>query len=514
MDIQTKILEVLDQEIYDLQFLYSSEALAAAPEVLEKLLAEEKKEFYDNCAKKNEEIDFSVFHKWSKLDVYWELLDHHKNVDNSETIRKITEDFEPKLVEFGNEVAYSKTFFEQMQYYIAHKQPDREQVRILEEGVKNYKIRGINLPEEKQQKLKEINKKLSDISQKFSNNALDAENEFSYTITDESIIVEMPEDEKQIARKKAQDAGKDGYIFDASRSGYASVMTYCSSSEVRKLFYETKNAFASSGKYDNRAIILEILKLREEKSHLMGYKNYAEYSLQTKMAQSPEQVLDLILDVFTKGKEKAIREKQEIQEFFQLETMGYEDFSYYTRKYKEEKFHFDSKILKNYFEFEKVLAGLFSVAKKLYGLDFVEMQGVDCIKYSKDVRLYEVKKDGNRIAYYLGDFFYRTGKRAGAWANNLSRKYLEEGLTKHPLIINVCNFQKNEEEKTLLTHYDVETIFHEFGHALHEITARSGYSELSGFGVEWDFVELPSQIMENWCNERDSLDLFAHHKDT
>lgn len=408
MTPQEKILHILDQDIYDLQYLFSSEALAVVPELLQQLLDEEKKEFYENLEKKDEQIDFSLFHHWSKLDVLWGLLDHHKNVDNDEVIRKIIEDFEPKLVEFGNEVGYSKRYFDQMQYFLEYKNPEREPRRIIEEGIKNYKIRGINLPPEIQEKVKQINTKLSDLSQKFSNNALDAENEFTYHLTDETLISEMPEDEKQGARKKAQEKGLEGYIFDASRSGYASVMTYCSSKDIRKLFYETKNAFASEGKYDNRAIILEILKLKQEKSRLMGYKNYADYSLQTKMAESPEQVKNLILDVFTKGKEKAVKEMAEIKEYFHLEQMDYEDFSYYTRKYKEEKFHFDSKILKNYFEFEKVLGGLFMVANKLYGLEFVEMSGVDQVKYDPSVRFYEVKKDGKHIAYFLGDFFYRT----------------------------------------------------------------------------------------------------------
>ena len=514
MDIQKKILEALDEPIYDLAFLFSKEALDAAPEILDMLLEEEKKEFQANLLKNDEELDFSIFHKWSKLDVYYGLLDHHKNVDSNDTIRKISEDFEPKLVDFWNEVAYSKRFFDQMNYFVENKQPNTEEKRILTESIKSFKIRGIDLPQEKQERVKAINKELSDLGQKFGNNALDAENEFSYHMLDESMLSEMPEDEKQVARKKAQDKGLEGYIFDASRSGYSSIMTYCSSGEIRKLFYDTKNAFASFGKYDNREIILHMLQLKEEKSHLMGYKNYAEYSLETKMAKSPEEVTTLILSVFEKGKQKALKELEEIKTFFHKDEIGYPDFAYYTRKYKEEKFKFDVKILKNYFEFEKVLSWMFTVAKKLYDLEFIEIQDVSKVKYTEDIRFYEVRKDGELISYFLWDFFYRTGKRAGAWANNLSKKHLEEDTIKTPLVINVCNFQKNDIGPTLLTFYDVETIFHEFGHALHEITARSNYAELSGFGVEWDFVELPSQIMENWCNEKQSLDLFAHHKET
>lgn len=170
-------------------------------------------------------------------------------------------------------------------------------------------------------------------------------------------------------------------------------MTYCPDREVRKLFYDTKNAFASEGKYDNREIILKILKLKDEKAKIMGYKNYAEYSLQTKMATSPEEVIDLIEDVFEKGKSKAISEMQEIQTFFGLTDFYYWDFAYYTRKYKEEKYNFDAKVLKNYFEFEKVLAGLFTIAQKLYGLNFIEIHDAKQVQYDPLVRFYKVEKD-------------------------------------------------------------------------------------------------------------------------
>jgi Zn-dependent oligopeptidase len=225
------------------------------------------------------------------------------------------------------------------------------------------------------------------------------------------------------------------------------------------------------------------------------------------MADSPEHVVELFSDIAQKAKPKAETELKEITKHFNLSDISVWDMSYYGRKLREEKYALDDRELKKYFVYENVLSGMFITIQKLYG---IEMKKITRESYHEDVEIYEVYKDGKFLSYFFTDYFYRTLKRQGAWANILRENYAEN--TK--ITVNVCNFQRVKGEPTLLTLSDVETMFHEFGHATHEMLSKSKYSELSGFHVEWDFVELPSQLLENWCRDRDGMKLFAKHVDS
>ncbi len=284
-------------------------------------------------------------------------------------------------------------------------------------------------------------------------------------------------------------------------------MKYCSDADIRKYFYEARIQFASSGKYDNREIILKILKLREEKAHILGYKNYAELSLVFKMAETPEQVKTLFGEISQKARPKAEAELQEIKSYFQLKNLDAWDSSFYSRKLREEKYALDEKELKKYFVFENVRDALFETVKRLYNL---ELKKIEVPLYTTEVELYEVYKDGNFVSYFYTDYFYTPLKRQGAWAD-IQREVFEN---RRKIVVNVCNFQKNTDGYTLLTLDEVETMYHEFGHAIHEMLSFSPYSELSGFHVEWDFVELPSQLLENWCRHPEGMKLFARHCET
>lgn len=503
--IKQQILTELKKPNFpDLHLIYSPEALDLAPEILEELLEEEKKDFEEKLLIKDEEIRFETFQDFSLLDYYFSLLEHYQGVHNDETIRKIIEDFEPKYIDFWNEVAYNHRLYEMYKYCFDYSQLDSQQKRILEKTLKAYEVRGISLPETEQNRLKEISKELSELSQKFSNNILDDKKLFEYIITDENVISQMPEDDKLSAKKRAEENGKTGFLFDASHSAYSAIMKYCSDGDIRRHFYEARIQFASQGKYDNREIILKILKLREEKSRILGYKNYAELSLEFKMAESPEQVIELFGDIAEKARPKAVSELEEIKLHFSLPELEPWDSSYYSRKLREEKYELDERELKKYFVFENVLRGLFEIVGRLYG---IEMKSVSGKLYDSDIQLYEVYKNGTFLSYFFTDYFYNPLKRQGAWANILRAK--EFGNTK--IVVNVCNFQKSSEKATLLTLEEVETMFHEFGHAIHEMLSYSEHSELSGFAVEWDFVELPSQLLENWCRDPEGMELFARH---
>jgi len=355
---------------------------------------------------------------------------------------------------------------------------DNEQLKIISESIEHFEVRGIALEKGKQEELKSI-----------------------------CIITEIPEDDRAVARKRAEKVEKKWYLFDSSQSSYMSIMKYCSDSQVRKIFYEARQSIATKGKHNNKPIILEILALRERKAEILGFKNYAELSLKFKMAESPEQIINLFSDISGKAKPKAQAELDEICEYFNINDLQNWDVSYYANKLKQEKYDFDSKKLKEYFVFENVLSAMFETIQKLYNLQFKE---IHVNVYNEDVIVYEAYKDWKFLSYFFTDYFYNDLKRPGAWANILREKFGEN----KKIVLNVCNFQKSVYGPTLLTLWDVETMFHEFGHATHEILSKSKYSDLSGFHVEWDFVELPSQLLENWCRDRRWMRLFAKHKDT
>lgn len=509
-----EIEKKLEENILDLQYLFDEKNLENAESILEKMLEDERKDFHEKLNLKEEELTFDALEDFSNLDTYFTLIEHLNSVKSSKKLRKIIEDFEPKYVDFWNEIAYSKRYFDILVFLLEKTKLDSEQKRIVERSIKYYKERWINLPEDKQKRLKEISTLLSDLHQKFSNNTLDSELEFQYFFESDEKIKDMPEDDKKIAAKRAEEKGKKGYFFDLSYSSYPLVMTYCSDSEIRKYFYTEKNKVASEGKYDNREIIRQIHALKQEKAHILWFKNYAELSLSFKMAEKPEVVTALSEEIYVKARGKAEKEKKMLQDFFKVEAVFPWDTGYYFRIYKKERYDFDEKILKPYFEFEQVLKGLFGIVKDLYDLDVEEIKGGTPFRYFEDVRVYEVKRRGEFLAYFVGDYFYREGKRGGAWANNLRPKFDLNGKNITSFVVNVCSFQENKEGKTLLSRSDVDTLFHEFWHAIHEMLSKSKYSELSGFQVEWDFVELPSQIMENWAKEKESLLRFAFHNET
>lgn len=506
-NIKQKILTELNKKDFpDLKLIFSEDALSIAPALLEELLTEEKKDFEEKLKVKNENITFDTFEDFSLLDYFWGLLNHLKNVNSSDKIRKIIEDFRPKLQDFWNEIAYNKRYYDMLVYCDENNMLDEEQKRVMFLALKAYKDRGINLSEEKQNRLKELNKILSELSDKFSNNIVDDEENFEYLIEDFEIIKELPEDVLENAKRLAEEKNKKGYLFTADPTAYGAIMQYCTDREVRKYFENSRNKTASEGKFDNRGVILDILKYKREKAEILWYNNYAELSLNDKMADSPEKVLELIWWISEKARKKAASELDMLKKHFSLEEITPYDTAFYSRKFKQEKYSVDDKELKKYFCFENTLAYLFDFVNKFYWL---ELKQIEVDSYNEDVRLYEVYKDGKLISYYLLDPFYRKEKRGWAWADNLREKFED----KIPFVVNVCNFQKSEKD-ILLTIRDTETIFHEFGHAIHEILSVSKHSELSWFWVEWDFVELPSQILENWVGERDSLKLLAKHYKT
>jgi len=524
MQLKEKVINELKKDSFpDLDFLYSEEVLNMAPELLEELLEIDKQKFEDFLKIENNDLTFDSFEDESLLDYFWNLLNHLQSVENTEKIRKIVEDFRPKLQDFWNYVAYNKDYFDKLVFVEDNLDLDEEQTRIMFLRIKAFKDRGIDLPVEKQDKLKELNKELSKLSDAFNNNIVDDEAKFQYVVTDYEAISDLPKeilDNTDRERFSEEDWGieKEWYIFDADPTTYQGIMKYCHSKKIRWDYMNAFNSFASHGQYDNRENILNILKLKKEKAQILWYKNFAELSLNSKMADSPEQVFELIEGISEKARLKANDEIQELKDYFNLENIDAQDLAYYSRIYKEERYEIDEKELKKYFEFENTLSYLHNLAKEFYWIELKEITPPSIPPLSgegskmEDIKVYEVYKDWVFISYYFLDVFYRKNKRPWAWADNLREKeYFPK--TKHPIIVNVCNFQKVP-WKITLSMRDVETLFHEFWHALHEMSSESQYSELSWFWVEWDFIELPSQLLENWVADRESLYKLAKNVDT
>ncbi len=507
--MKQKILKELEKkELPNLKFLYSKKVLEIALEILEDLLQEEKENFYKKLKIENKNINFDLFIEDSKLDFFWSLINHLDNTNSNSKTREIIEKFEAKLTEFSNEIEYSKRYFEMLEYCFKNCKLNTEQEKIIKDAIKHYKIRWINLLPEKQEELKNINLELSKLSTKFSNNVLDSEKEFIYFLKDDKYLKEFPKSDLENAKNLSKEKKKKWYAFDSSHSNYLAIMKYCSSSKVRKDFYIAHSSFASSWKYDNREIILKIIELKNKKAKILWYKNYAELSLEFKMAESPKQVIDLLSDLAQKAKKKAQKEIEEIKVYFNLKELNAWDFTYYSRKLKEEKYKLDDKKLKEYFEFENTKKALFKTVEKLY---WIEMKPYsNSFPIWDEIEAYEVYKNWKFISYFIADYFYNPNKRSGAWANELRSKFKD----KKAIVVNVMNFKKSKDWKTLLTLSEVETLFHEFGHAIHWMLSRSQYSELSWYWVEWDFVELPSQLLEKWCNNKLTIKNISKHYKT
>ncbi len=447
------------------------------------------------------------------------------NLNSAETndeIQKIAQEVSPLLSEFGNDIRLNADLFSRVK--AVYEQRDSlnlnpEQATLLKDKYKSFARNGANLPDDKKIQLREIDKELSKTSLKFGENVLAETQAFQLHITDEKDLSGLPEGAIEAARSLAKSEGKEGWIFTLDYPSYLPFLTYADNRDLRK---KMAIAFGAKGYHnnelDNQQNVLKIAKLRFDRAQLLGYKNHAHFVLEERMAESAEKVLDFEYDLLAKAKPAALREFAELTEFAnKLDKIGELekwDGAYYSEKLKQKLFNLDDEKLKPYFQLEKVLDGAFTTAQKLYGLSFEESSEID--KYHEEVITYEVKDiDDNLVAVFYADFFPRKGKRNGAWMTSFKSQFVKEGKNERPHISIVCNFTKPTETKpSLLTFNEVTTLFHEFGHALHGMLANTTYPSLSGTSVFWDFVELPSQILENWCYEQEALAMFAYHYQT
>ncbi len=487
---------------------------------LQTLLDQNDDYSWDNLLQPLEDMDDQLGRAWSPVS-------HLHSVADNEELRAAYNACLPKLSDYATELGQNKQLFEAYQYIANRddfKQLSTAQQKVINNALRDFRLSGIDLPKDSQQRYREIQQELSRLQTKFEENLLDATQAWSRLVTDEKDLGGLPESATSLAAQNASNSGKKGWLFTLELPSYMPIMQYAENAELRREMYEAYVTRASehgpgNGKWDNTTIMRDILKLRTEKARLLGYDSYADYSLATKMADDPQQVLDFLRDLARHSYESAKKDFAEVADYARKldgkDRLEAWDVAYYSEKLRQEKFDISQEVLRPYFPIHNVLDGLFAITEKLYSVTIRERQDVDV--WHKDVRFFDILDSAGEIrgSFYL-DLFARQHKRGGAWMDECLVRKKIASTVQTPVAYLTCNFTPPIGNKpSLITHDEVTTLFHEFGHGLHHMLTRIEYSGVSGInGVPWDAVELPSQFMENWCWEKEALDLFARHVDS
>jgi len=457
------------------------------------------------------------------LDRVLNVLYNLFSADTNDEIQSLVEKYSPILSEYSNSIILNDKLFGKIKEVYDNELAslEGEAKRLTEKYYKDFIKNGAELSDGDKEKLKELDQTLSSLSPKFSKNSLDATNAFEWTTTNKDDLDGLPDSaiESALAEAKLKEKPEGTYLFSLQYPSLLPILKYAKNRKLREHFYKANATKAVSGVFSNKNVVKEIVTLRHEKAKLLGFSNYAEFVLQSRMAKSTKTVFNFLDDLKKYSLNAAKKEVEEVKSFAKdldgLDDLQAWDFSYYSEKLREKRFSFSEEEMKPYFPLNQVLDGAFLHAEKLYGVEFKKTEDVET--YNKDVQVYEVssKENGDFIGLFFTDFHPRASKRSGAWCTHFRSQGLLKGKVQRPHVSIVCNFSKPTETKpSLLTFNETRTLFHEFGHALHELLSQCHYSSLSGTSVYWDFVELPSQIMENWVLEEESLKLFAKHYET
>ena len=457
-----------------------------------------------------------------QLDRVTSVFFNLNSAETNEHIQKIAQEVSPLLSAFQNDITLNEGLFKRVKTVYEQKDSldlSGEQQQLLDKRYKAFSRNGANLPEDKKERLREIDAELAKLKLTFGENVLAETNKFQMHLTDESDLAGLPEGAKEAAAQLAKTKELDGWLITLDYPSYIPFMKYAENRELRK---KLSLAFGSKGfhadELDNQKNVLKIAKLRFERAQLLGYATHAHYVLEERMAETPEKVNNFLQELLSKAKPAAEAEFKQLQDFAKeidgIDQLQKWDSAFYSEKLKQKLFDLDDETLKPYFKLENVIDGVFKVAEKLFGLSFKEVTNID--KYHEDVKTFEVyDASGGFLSLFYADFHPRPGKRGGAWMTSFKSQFRKDGKNVRPHVSNVCNFTPSTASKpSLLTFNEVTTLFHEFGHGLHGMLADTTYPSLSGTSVYWDFVELPSQVLENWCYEKEALELFAHHYET
>lgn len=492
-----------------------TEAIDIAKGEIEKIKSESLPTFENTI----EKLDRSG----KKLGVISAIFFNLNSAETNDEIQKLAREISPLLTAHSNDILLDQELFQRVAQVFEEKEKlnlNPEQITLLEKTYKSFVRNGAKLSSEDGEKLRQIDQQLAQLSLKFGENVLAETNKYVYFVENEADLDGLPDGIKEAAAQIAEEKGQAGkWAFTLDYPSYIPAMTYAKNRELRKTLFMAYNTKSSKGDdLDNKETIKNQLLLRHQRANLLGYASHADFVLEERMAKSPEKVLEFLESFLQKAKPKAEADVREVADFAKkldgLESIERWDFAYYSELLKKEKYALDDELLRPYFQLESVIQGVFQTSGKLFGITF--HPNADIPVYHPDVTAYEVKdRNGKHLAVFYADFFPRAGKRNGAWMTSFRGQNIENGEDHRPHISIVCNFTKPTKSKpSLLTFNEVTTLFHEFGHALHGMLARGTYESLSGTSVFWDFVELPSQIFENWCYEKECLDLFAKHYQT
>ena len=487
---------------------------------IERLLNSTSNYTWANLVQPLEEMEEQLSRAWSPVS-------HMNSVVNSDELREAYNACLPKLSAYATEMGQNERLFHAFKQIAdgdEYQKLDQAQKKIIDNSLRDFRLSGVELSVEKKAQYKEIMQKLSNLTSKFEENLLDATQGFSKLITDEKQLAGMPESALGLAKQAAEQQEKQGWLLTLEFPSYYPLVTYCDNRELRQEMYTAYVTRASdegpnAGQWDNGPIMDEILALRHQAAQLLGFHNYAERSLATKMATRTDQVMNFLTDLAKRSLPMAHAELKELRDFakseFGVNTLEAWDYAYYGEKLRQHKYSITQEELKPYFPETNVIPGMFAVVEKLYGLKIREQKNVKT--WHKDVRFYEILQDDDSVRgqFYL-DLYARQKKRGGAWMDDCLTRMKKADQLQVPVAYLTCNFTPPVGDKpALFTHDEVETLFHEFGHGLHHMLTEIDYPSVAGIsGVPWDAVELPSQFMENWCWDREALNMFAKHYQT
>lgn len=463
-----------------------------------------------------------------KLSRLFSPVSHMNSVVNSDELREAYEQCLPLISEYSTFVGQHQGLYDA--YNTLYKSDEFKtlttaQQKSITNALRDFELSGIALEPAQQKRYGEISARLSELASKFGNNVMDATLAWHKHITDESELAGLPESAKALAADTAKSKELDGFVFTLDFPSYLPIMMYADNRELREQTYTAFVTRASdkgpnAGEFDNSEIMSEELALRHEIAELLGFSSYAEKSLATKMAESPQQVFSFLEDLAAKSKPQAEQELAELQAYAKdkhnMDELAAWDYAYYGEKLKQEKYAISDEVLRPYFPADKVLSGLFETVSRLFGINVKEQSNIDT--YHKDVRFFEIYDNNNTLRgrFYL-DLYARDHKRGGAWMDDcMGRKVRASGELQTPVAYLVCNFNKAVGDKpALFTHNEVTTLFHEFGHGIHHMLTQVDAAPVAGInGVAWDAVELPSQFLENWCYEEEALSFISGHFET
>ncbi|KZN12245.1 oligopeptidase A [Marinomonas sp. TW1] len=521
----------MSQSVWDATSLpnFSGVEVSRIERDLDAILAHNKEQI-DACVEANqnpswESLVLPLDQLDDDLNNFWSPISHLNAVQNTPELRAAYNACLPKLTQYYTELGQNKALYQA--YKSLAESPDAVNLSVaqqetLKQAVRDFELSGVGLEGEAKQRYGEISQRLSELSSQFSEHVLDATQAWSKLITDEGELAGLPESALAQAKQMAQAKEQEGWLFTLDFPSYLPVMSYSDNAALREEMYRafaTRASDQADASFDNAPLIDEILALRHEMAKILDFENYAELSVATKMADNGQQVIDFLEDLAEKSKPAAEQDLANLQAFAKeesgVEALNAWDMMYYAEKLRQHKYSISQEALRPYFPMNKVLSGLFHVAQTLFAVDIREEQDFD--RYHQDVKLFTISKAGTDIARFYLDPYAREGKRGGAWMDACrTRRRLSDARLQLPVAYLVCNFTPPiGEQAALLTHDEVTTLFHEFGHGLHHMLTQVEESAVSGInGVAWDAVELPSQFMENWCYEPEALAYIAGHHET